>query len=43
MKKMGLKVKPKIVDLTRKVGTVDTLTEAKIHCTKEEKVCISVC
>ncbi|KAL4236867.1 ATP-dependent RNA helicase ddx24 [Mactra antiquata] len=37
MKKVGLKSKPKVVDITRKVGTVDTLTEARIHCTKEEK------
>ena len=38
MRKMGLKYKPKVVDITRKVGTVETLTEAKINCTKEEKV-----
>ncbi|XP_052774075.1 ATP-dependent RNA helicase DDX24-like [Mya arenaria] len=37
MRKMGLKPKPKIVDLTRKMGTVETLTEARIHCPKEEK------
>lgn len=38
MKTMGLKPKPKVVDITRKVGTVETLTEARINCTKEEKV-----
>ncbi|XP_052257980.1 ATP-dependent RNA helicase DDX24-like [Dreissena polymorpha] len=37
MKKMGLKHKPKVVDLTTKMGTVDSLTEARINCTKEEK------
>ncbi|XP_045160625.2 ATP-dependent RNA helicase DDX24-like [Mercenaria mercenaria] len=37
MRKMGLKPKPKVVDITRKVGTVETLTEARINCTKEEK------
>ena len=38
MKNIGLKEKAKVIDLTRKVGTVETLTEARINCAKEEKV-----
>ena len=38
MKRIRLKEKPKVIDLTRKVGTVETLTEARINCTVEEKV-----
>jgi len=38
MKKIGLKERPKVIDLTRKLGTVETLTEARINCTVEEKV-----
>lgn len=38
MKSIGLKDKPKVIDLTRKVGTVETLTEARINCSTEEKV-----
>lgn len=34
---IGVKAKPKIVDLTRKVGTAETLTESCIHCTIVEK------
>ncbi|XP_029315925.1 ATP-dependent RNA helicase DDX24 [Cottoperca gobio] len=37
MQKVGIKSKPKIVDLTRKEATVETLTETRIHCQKEEK------
>ncbi|XP_073683428.1 ATP-dependent RNA helicase DDX24 [Garra rufa] len=37
MEKVGVKDKPKIVDLTRKEATVETLTETRIICTKEEK------
>ncbi|XP_033738443.1 ATP-dependent RNA helicase DDX24-like [Pecten maximus] len=37
MKKIGLKDRPKVIDLTRKVGTVETLTEARINCTMDEK------
>ncbi|XP_074548007.1 ATP-dependent RNA helicase DDX24 isoform X2 [Halichoeres trimaculatus] len=37
MDKMGIKSKPKIVDLTRKEATVETLTETQIHCQKDEK------
>ncbi|XP_068194396.1 ATP-dependent RNA helicase DDX24 [Antennarius striatus] len=37
MEKVGIKSKPKIVDLTRKEATVETLTETQIHCQKEEK------
>lgn len=35
--KVGIEAKPKIVDLTRKEATVETLTETRIHCQKEEK------
>ncbi|XP_064625673.1 ATP-dependent RNA helicase DDX24-like isoform X2 [Lineus longissimus] len=34
---VGLRDKPKVVDITRKVGTVDTLMEARINCTNPEK------
>jgi hypothetical protein len=34
---IGLKPKPKIVDITRKVGTAETLTESCIHCSIKEK------
>ncbi|XP_074145799.1 ATP-dependent RNA helicase DDX24 [Sminthopsis crassicaudata] len=37
MQKIGMRGKPKIIDLTRKEATVETLTETKIHCDKEEK------
>ncbi|KAF7201836.1 ATP-dependent RNA helicase DDX24 [Nothobranchius furzeri] len=37
MEKVGIKSKPKIVDLTRKEATVETLTETRIHCQKDEK------
>ncbi|XP_054469773.1 ATP-dependent RNA helicase DDX24 [Anoplopoma fimbria] len=37
MQKVGIKSKPKIIDLTRKEATVETLTETRIHCQKEEK------
>lgn len=37
MDKVGIKSKPKIIDLTRKEATVETLTETRIHCQKEEK------
>ncbi|KAJ8399175.1 hypothetical protein AAFF_G00415540 [Aldrovandia affinis] len=37
MDKVGIKVKPKIVDLTRKEATVETLTETRIHCVKDDK------
>ncbi|XP_044023530.1 ATP-dependent RNA helicase DDX24 [Siniperca chuatsi] len=37
MEKVGIKSKPKIVDLTRKEATAETLTETRIHCQKEEK------
>lgn len=33
-----MKPKQKIVDITKKIGTVETLTEARINCAKEEKV-----
>ncbi|XP_056623122.1 ATP-dependent RNA helicase DDX24 [Triplophysa dalaica] len=37
MEKVGMKDKPKIIDLTRKEATVETLTETRIICSKEEK------
>ncbi|XP_073494411.1 ATP-dependent RNA helicase DDX24 [Phyllobates terribilis] len=37
MAKIGLKGKPKVIDLTRKQATVETLTETKIHCSSDEK------
>ncbi|KAM6912263.1 ATP-dependent RNA helicase DDX24 [Xenentodon cancila] len=37
MEKVGIKSKPKVIDLTRKEATVETLTETKIHCRKDEK------
>lgn len=35
--KIGLRGKPKVIDLTRKEATVETLTETKIHCDTNEK------
>ncbi|XP_056332664.1 ATP-dependent RNA helicase DDX24 isoform X1 [Danio aesculapii] len=37
MEKVGVRDKPKIIDLTRKQATVETLTETRISCTKEDK------
>ncbi|XP_050192298.1 ATP-dependent RNA helicase DDX24 [Myiozetetes cayanensis] len=37
MEKIGIKSKPKVIDLTRKEATVETLTETKIHCNTDEK------
>uniref|UniRef100_A0A8C2ZCC0 ATP-dependent RNA helicase n=2 Tax=Cyclopterus lumpus TaxID=8103 RepID=A0A8C2ZCC0_CYCLU len=37
MEKVGIRSKPKIIDLTRKEATVETLTETRIHCQKEDK------
>ncbi|XP_029857246.1 ATP-dependent RNA helicase DDX24 [Aquila chrysaetos chrysaetos] len=37
MEKVGIKGKPKIIDLTRKEATVETLTETRIHCNTNEK------
>ncbi|XP_068942114.1 ATP-dependent RNA helicase DDX24 [Petaurus breviceps papuanus] len=37
MQKIGMRGKPKVIDLTRKEATVETLTETKVHCDKEEK------
>uniref|UniRef100_A0ACB8G612 Uncharacterized protein n=1 Tax=Sphaerodactylus townsendi TaxID=933632 RepID=A0ACB8G612_9SAUR len=37
MQKVGIKNKPKVIDLTRKEATVETLTETRIHCNVEEK------
>lgn len=37
MDKIGLKGKPKVIDLTRKQATVETLTETRIHCSADQK------
>uniref|UniRef100_A0A8C5R2F8 ATP-dependent RNA helicase n=1 Tax=Leptobrachium leishanense TaxID=445787 RepID=A0A8C5R2F8_9ANUR len=37
MQKIGMRAKPKVIDLTRKQATVETLTETKIHCTSDDK------
>ncbi|XP_034783835.1 ATP-dependent RNA helicase DDX24-like [Acipenser ruthenus] len=37
MEKVGIKSKPKIIDLTRKEATVESLTETRIHCDTDEK------
>ncbi|XP_062974073.1 ATP-dependent RNA helicase DDX24 [Elgaria multicarinata webbii] len=37
MQKVGIKAKPKVIDLTRREATVETLTETRIHCDTEEK------
>ena len=37
MEMIGVKSRPKIVDLTRKIGTAETLTESRIHCSTTEK------
>ncbi|XP_054652280.1 ATP-dependent RNA helicase DDX24 [Dunckerocampus dactyliophorus] len=37
MERVGIKSKPKVIDLTRTQATVETLTETQIHCQKEEK------
>ncbi|CAF0976960.1 unnamed protein product [Didymodactylos carnosus] len=34
---VGMSTKPKIIDLTKKFGTVETLTEARVTCSLEEK------
>lgn len=33
-KMIGVKLNPKIVDVTRKFGTAESLTEARINCDK---------
>ena len=37
VEKVGISSKPKVIDLTRKEATVETLIETKIHCDKDEK------
>ncbi|XP_006839690.1 PREDICTED: ATP-dependent RNA helicase DDX24 [Chrysochloris asiatica] len=37
VQKIGLRARPKIIDLTRREATVETLMETKIHCETEEK------
>lgn len=36
-----MNAKPKIIDLTKKFGTAETLTEARVSCSLEEKVCFA--
>ena len=40
MSKIGVSDKPKVIDLTKKIGTAETLTEARITCTTDEKVVV---
>ncbi|KAM9355349.1 ATP-dependent RNA helicase DDX24 [Pholidichthys leucotaenia] len=37
MEKVGIKSKPKVIDLTRKEATVETLIETQIQCPKDDK------
>ncbi|XP_041358489.1 ATP-dependent RNA helicase DDX24-like [Gigantopelta aegis] len=37
MTRIGIKERPKVIDVTRKTGTAETLTEARINCTTNEK------
>ncbi|KAF6129650.1 DEAD-box helicase 24 [Phyllostomus discolor] len=37
VQKIGMRGRPKVIDLTRKEATVETLTETKIHCENDEK------
>ncbi|XP_041827855.1 ATP-dependent RNA helicase DDX24 [Melanotaenia boesemani] len=37
MEKVGIRSKPKVIDLTRKEATVESLTETQIRCQKDEK------
>lgn len=37
VQKIGMRGKPKVIDLTRSEATVETLTETKIHCENDEK------
>nr|XP_031535220.1 ATP-dependent RNA helicase DDX24 isoform X3 [Vicugna pacos] len=37
VQKIGMRSKPKVIDLTRNEATVETLTETKIHCETDEK------
>uniref|UniRef100_A0A673UBP9 ATP-dependent RNA helicase n=1 Tax=Suricata suricatta TaxID=37032 RepID=A0A673UBP9_SURSU len=37
VQKIGMRGKPKVIDLTRNEATVETLTETKIHCEADEK------
>ena len=38
MARIGIKEKPKVIDVTRQAGTAESLTEARINCTTAEKV-----
>lgn len=38
LKKVGLRDKSKVIDLTRKGLTVETLTESKLLCSVQDKV-----
>ena len=37
MEMIGIKPRPKVVDLTRKIGIAETLVESRIHCSTTEK------
>ncbi|KAL7645944.1 UNVERIFIED_CONTAM: hypothetical protein RMT77_002841 [Armadillidium vulgare] len=37
IKLIGLRTKPKIIDITRKFGTAESLSETKVFCEKDEK------
>ncbi|EFB29688.1 hypothetical protein PANDA_013454, partial [Ailuropoda melanoleuca] len=37
VQKIGMRGKPKVIDLTRNEATVESLTETKIHCETDEK------
>ena len=39
MEFVGVGAQRKVVDITRKVGTAEALTESVIHCETEEKDC----
>ena len=38
MSTIGIKEKPMVIDLTKKSATAETLTEARLLCTLDEKV-----
>ena len=42
LKKVGLHAKSKVIDLTRKCLTVESLTESKIMCSVQDKVCLRI-
>lgn len=38
MASIGIKPKPKVIDLTNKIGIAEKVVESRIHCKPEEKV-----